>query len=135
MLTASSPEIRFKIFLHLSSPKFLYPEQPRKTPFEEFLITKLCSLHSGHKRSVSIGIPQIVRQNDQDVGTTMLFSESGEGQKKEEDRRAAWADYYAKQGDFEKAKELGWEEKPQWQIHQEQEAAAALASIPSLEDL
>ncbi len=53
----------------------------------------------------------------------------------EEDRRAAWADYYAKQGDFEKAKELGWEEKPQWQIHQEQEAAAALASIPSLEDL
>ena len=53
----------------------------------------------------------------------------------EEDRRAAWADYYAKQGDFEKAKELGWEEKPQWQIHQEQEAAEALASIPSLEDL
>ena len=53
----------------------------------------------------------------------------------EDDRRAAWADYYAKQGDFEKAKELGWEEKPQWQIHQEQEAAAALASIPSLEDL
>ena len=38
-------------------------------------------------------------------------------------------------GDFEKAKELGWEEKPQWQIHQEQEAAETLASIPSLDDL
>ena len=53
----------------------------------------------------------------------------------EDDRRAAWAEYYAQQGDFEKAKELGWTEKPQWQIHQEQEAAQALASIPSLEDL
>lgn len=53
----------------------------------------------------------------------------------EEERRSAWADYYAKQGDFEKAKELGWEEKPQWQIHQEQEAAETLASIPSLDDL
>ena len=53
----------------------------------------------------------------------------------EEDRRMAWADYYAQQGDFEKAKELGWVEKPQWQLHQEQEAAEALASIPSLEDL
>ena len=56
MLTASSPEIRFKVFVHLSSPKFLYPEQPRKTPFEEFLITKLFSSQSGHKRSVSVGI-------------------------------------------------------------------------------
>ena len=53
----------------------------------------------------------------------------------EDDRRAAWAEYYAQQGDFEKAKELGWVEKPQWQIHQEKEAAEALASIPSLEDL
>ena len=36
---------------------------------------------------------------------------------------------------WQKAKELGWGEKPQWQIHQEKEAAEALASIPSLEDL
>ena len=53
----------------------------------------------------------------------------------EDERRLAWADYYAKQGDFEKAKELGWVEKPEWQRHQEQEAAQALASIPSLDDL
>lgn len=53
----------------------------------------------------------------------------------EDKRRAAWAEHYAKEGDLEKAKEYGWEEKPQWQMHQEQEAAEALASIPSLEDL
>jgi hypothetical protein len=60
----------------------------------------------------------------------------------ENERRTAWANYYAQQGDFEKAKEYGWVEKPQWQIHQEQEAekaellaAEAMASIPSLEDL
>ncbi len=53
----------------------------------------------------------------------------------EDKRRAAWADHYAKIGDFEQAKAYGWEEKPQWQMHQEQEAAEALASIPSLEDL
>ena len=53
----------------------------------------------------------------------------------EDERRSAWADYYAQQGDFEKAKELGWVEKPEWQRHQEQEAAQALASIPSLDDL
>ena len=53
----------------------------------------------------------------------------------EDERRSAWADYYAKQGDFEKAKELGWVEMPEWQRHQEQEAAQALASIPSLDDL
>jgi len=36
-LTASSPETKFNVFLHFSSPKFSYPEQPKNTPFDEFL--------------------------------------------------------------------------------------------------
>ena len=69
------------------------------------------------------------------VGEQKRLQAQEEAFSEEEDRRSAWAEHYAQQGDFEKAKELGWEEKPQWQIHQEQEAAEALASIPSLEDL
>ncbi|MEC7688716.1 MAG: hypothetical protein VX514_06680, partial [Candidatus Thermoplasmatota archaeon] len=69
------------------------------------------------------------------VGEQKRLQAQEEAFSEEEDRRSAWAEYYAQQGDFEKAKELGWVEKPQWQIHQEREAAEALASIPSLEDL
>ena len=69
------------------------------------------------------------------VGEQKRLQAQEEAFSEEDDRRAAWAEYYAQQGDFEKAKELGWVEKPQWQIHQEKEAAEALASIPSLEDL
>jgi len=52
----------------------------------------------------------------------------------EDDRRKLWAEHYAQQGDFQKARELGWVEKADWQVHQEQQAAAELASLPTMLD-
>ena len=52
----------------------------------------------------------------------------------EEERRQQWIDHYLSTGDIEKAKELGYVEKAEWQVHMEQEAAEK-ASLPSLDDL
>ncbi|MEC8926672.1 MAG: hypothetical protein VYB17_00250, partial [Candidatus Thermoplasmatota archaeon] len=52
----------------------------------------------------------------------------------EEERRQKWIDHYLSTGDIEKAKELGYIEKAEWQVHMEQEAAEQ-ASLPSLDDL
>ena len=52
----------------------------------------------------------------------------------EQQRRQQWIDYYLAQGDIDKAKELGYVEKAQWQIHQEQ-AQADAAALPSIDDL
>ena len=52
----------------------------------------------------------------------------------EEDRRQAWIDHYLAQGDIEKAKELGYVEKADWQVHMEQTEAEANA-LPSMGDL
>ena len=50
----------------------------------------------------------------------------------EERRRDQWIDHYVDSGDLEKAKELGWEEKAQWQIHEEEKVAAEEEKIESL---
>ena len=52
----------------------------------------------------------------------------------EEERRQQWIDHYLSTGDIEKAKELGYVEKAEWQVHMEQEAAEK-ASLPSLDEL
>ena len=50
----------------------------------------------------------------------------------EERRRDQWIEHYVDSGDLEKARELGWEEKAQWQIHEEEKAAAEEEKIESL---
>jgi len=52
----------------------------------------------------------------------------------EQERRQKWIDHYLSTGEIEKAKELGYVEKADWQVHMEQEAAEQ-ASLPSLGDL
>ena len=52
----------------------------------------------------------------------------------EDERRQKWIDHYLSTGEIEKAKELGYIEKAEWQVHMEQEAAEQ-ASLPSLDDL
>jgi len=52
----------------------------------------------------------------------------------EQERRQKWIDHYLSTGDIEKAKELGYIEKAEWQVHMEQEEAEK-ASLPSLGDL
>ncbi|MDP6906984.1 MAG: hypothetical protein QF440_06155 [Candidatus Thalassarchaeaceae archaeon] len=52
----------------------------------------------------------------------------------EAERREKWIQHYLSQGDIAKAKELGYIEKAQWQVHQEQTAAEATA-LPSMDDL
>ncbi len=52
----------------------------------------------------------------------------------EQERRQKWIDHYVSTGEIEKAKELGYVEKAEWQVHMEQEAAEK-AALPSLDDL
>ncbi len=52
----------------------------------------------------------------------------------EQQRRQQWIDYYLSQGQIEKAKELGYVEKAQWQLHEEQVQAEA-AALPNIDDL
>ena len=52
----------------------------------------------------------------------------------EQERRQKWIDHYLSTGEIEKAKELGYVEKAEWQVHMEQEAAEK-SSLPSLGDL
>ena len=52
----------------------------------------------------------------------------------EQERRQKWIDHYLSTGEIDKAKELGYVEKAEWQVHMEQEDAEA-ASLPSLGDL
>ena len=50
----------------------------------------------------------------------------------EDGRRQQWIDYYVGQGDLEKAKELGWVEKADWQIHEEKQEQAAIEKVEAL---
>ena len=52
----------------------------------------------------------------------------------EEERRQKWIEHYLSTGEIEKAKELGYVEKAEWQVHMEQQAAEQ-AALPSLDDL
>ena len=52
----------------------------------------------------------------------------------EAERRQKWIDHYLQSGEIEKAKELGYVEKAEWQTHMEAEAAEA-AALPDLGDL
>ena len=52
----------------------------------------------------------------------------------EQERRQKWIDHYLSTGEIDKAKELGYVEKAEWQVHMEQEEAEK-ASLPSLGDL
>lgn len=52
----------------------------------------------------------------------------------EDDRRQKWIDHYLAAGDIEKAEELGYVDKAEWQVHME-ETAAETASLPDLGDL
>ncbi|MDP6224305.1 MAG: hypothetical protein QGF34_04515 [Candidatus Poseidoniaceae archaeon] len=56
----------------------------------------------------------------------------------EEERREQWIDYYVANGDFDKARELGWVDPasvPAWKQHEIQQQEALQASIPSMLDL
>jgi len=52
----------------------------------------------------------------------------------EDGRRQQWIDYYVDQGDLEKAKELGWVEKAEWQLHEEEKEQQAVEQIEALPD-
>ena len=56
----------------------------------------------------------------------------------EEERRQQWIDYYVANGEFDKARELGWTDPaslPAWKQHEIQQQEALQASIPSMLDL
>jgi len=56
----------------------------------------------------------------------------------EEERRQQWIDYYVANGDFDKARELGWTDPaslPAWKQHEIQQQEALQASIPTMLDL
>jgi hypothetical protein len=59
----------------------------------------------------------------------------------EEQRRLEWVDFYVKEGDLDKARELGWtgdEVVPQWKQYEMDQHAVKEAAIPgmlSLDDL
>jgi len=52
----------------------------------------------------------------------------------EEERRQKWIEHYLATGEIEKAKELGYVEKAEWQVHMEQEEAEQ-KSLPDFGDL
>ena len=52
----------------------------------------------------------------------------------ETERRERWIEHYLAAGDLEKAKELGYVDKADWQVHMEEEKAEA-ASLPDIDDL
>ena len=56
----------------------------------------------------------------------------------EEERREQWVNYYVANGEFDKARELGWVDPaslPAWKQHEIQQQEALQASIPSMLDL
>ena len=56
----------------------------------------------------------------------------------EEERRQQWIDYYVANGEFDKARELGWVDPaslPAWKQHEIQQQEALQASIPTMLDL
>ncbi|MGB1660122.1 MAG: hypothetical protein ACPHHS_06465, partial [Candidatus Poseidoniaceae archaeon] len=56
----------------------------------------------------------------------------------EEERREQWIDYYVANGEFDKARELGWTDPaslPAWKQHEIQQQEALQASIPTMLDL
>jgi WD40 repeat protein len=52
----------------------------------------------------------------------------------ETERRERWIEHYLAAGDLEKAKELGYVDKADWQVHMEKEKVEA-ASLPDIDDL
>jgi flagellar biosynthesis/type III secretory pathway M-ring protein FliF/YscJ len=56
----------------------------------------------------------------------------------EEERREQWINYYVSNGEFDKARELGWVDPaslPAWKQHEIQQEQALQASIPTMLDL
>jgi len=52
----------------------------------------------------------------------------------EQERRQKWIEHYLATGEIEKAKELGYVEKAEWQVHMEQQEAEKNA-LPEFGDL
>jgi hypothetical protein len=52
----------------------------------------------------------------------------------EQERRQKWIDHYLATGQIDKAKELGYVEKAEWQVHMEQQEAEQ-NSLPDFGDL
>ena len=52
----------------------------------------------------------------------------------EEQRREDWVEYYLAEGDIEKAKELGYVEKAEWQLHEEEKEKEEVEKVESLPD-
>ena len=56
----------------------------------------------------------------------------------EEERREQWINYYVSNGEFDKARELGWVDPaslPAWKQHEIQQEQALQAAIPTMLDL
>ena len=83
---------------------------------------------------LSILIAMIARQAAKRSGQLMRQNLALQEQifEEEDDRRQQWMDYYVGQGDLEKAKELGWVEKADWQLHEEEKEQQAVEEIESL---
>jgi len=82
-------------------------------------VAMIAKQSAGRRRMV-----EIREMRDQDE----IFSQD------EEDRRQLWVEHFLAEGDLEKAKELGWVDKADWQIHMEKKDAEE-ASLPSFDDL
>lgn len=52
----------------------------------------------------------------------------------EEERRENWIEYYLAEGNIEKAKELGYVEKAEWQLHEEEQEQKEVEKVESLPD-
>ncbi|MBO58468.1 MAG: hypothetical protein CMA77_05685 [Euryarchaeota archaeon] len=85
---------------------------------------------------LSILIAMIARQAAKRSGQLMRQNLALQEQifEEEDERRQQWIDYYVGQGDLEKAKELGWVEKAEWQLHEEEKEKKAVEEIQSLPD-
>ena len=83
---------------------------------------------------LAILIAMVARQAARRSGRSMRQNIALQEQlfEEEDERRQEWIDYYVGQGDLEKAKELGWVEKAQWQIHEEEQVQAAVEAIEAL---
>jgi len=68
---------------------------------------------------------QLVRQN------VALQEQLFDG---EEKRRDEWIEYYLAEGNLEKAKELGYVEKAEWQLHEEQQEQEEVEKVEALPD-
>ena len=85
---------------------------------------------------LSILIAMIARQAAKRSGQLMRQNLALQEQifEEEDGKRQQWIDYYVGQGDLEKAKELGWVEKAEWQLHEEEKEQQAVEEIEALPD-